>query len=215
LAAEQEIVKQEEIPKLPTSANAVAEDKDKLIEVHAGHNKKYVEVADTNCSVKVNGQVNNALATDREAPKSKKFDQLYATETVEKDITSALNVEIAFKSFATQKRDNINQARFAKAPKSAKDKEMRLNDLKNFAGHFKLHTPIPVDLVAIIARNPLKQKKLQEKAKRNAEAANANPSKSTNLVTPAKARYVFSEHSFSSCWICESLGARSVSTSLA
>lgn len=51
-----------------------------------------------------------------------------------------------------------------------------MNDLKKFADSFKLHTPVPSDLVSIIAKDPAKQKEIQEKAKRNAEEAKANPS---------------------------------------
>lgn len=51
------------------------------------------------------------------------------------------------------------------------DKEVKLNDLKKFADSFKLNTPVPSDLVPIIAKDPAKQKEIQEKAKRNAEEA--------------------------------------------
>lgn len=54
------------------------------------------------------------------------------------------------------------------------DKEIKLNDLKNFASSFKLNTPVPSDLVSIIAKDPAKQKEIQEKAKRNAESAKAS-----------------------------------------
>lgn len=98
-----------------------------------------------------------------------------ATATVEKDVT------IAFKSFATQQRKNVDQLRSAKA---RNDKEIKLNDLKKFADSFKLHTPVPTDLVSIIAKDPAKQKEIQEKAKRNAEEAKANPSEAAKLIAP-------------------------------
>lgn len=61
-----------------------------------------------------------------------------------------------------------------------------MNDLKKFADSFKLNTPVPSDLVSIIAKDPAKQKEIQEKAKRNAEEAkNAAPDTSkTAAVTP-------------------------------
>jgi hypothetical protein len=95
---------------------------------------------------------------------------------VEKDVT------IAFKSFATQQRNNVNQLRSAKA---RNDKEIKLNDLKKFADSFKLHTPVPSDLVSIIAKDPAKQKEIQEKAKRNAEEAKTNPSEAVKPVAAA------------------------------
>ena len=98
-----------------------------------------------------------------------------ATATVEKDVT------IAFKSFATQQRKNVDQLRSAKA---RNDKEIKLNDLKKFADSFKLHTPVPSDLVSIIAKDPAKQKEIQEKAKRNAEEAKANPSEAAKPIAP-------------------------------
>ena len=98
-----------------------------------------------------------------------------ATATVEKDVS------IAFKSFATQQRKNVDQLRSAKA---RNDKEIKLNDLKKFADSFKLHTPVPSDLVSIIAKDPAKQKEIQEKAKRNAEEAKANPPEASKPSAP-------------------------------
>lgn len=99
-----------------------------------------------------------------------------ATATVERDVAHA------FKNFASQQRTSINQARVAKA---RNEKEVKLNDLKKFADSFKLNTPVPSDLVSIIAKDPAKQKEIQEKAKRNAEEAKANPSEAAKPITPA------------------------------
>jgi len=96
-----------------------------------------------------------------------------ATATVEKDVTNA------FKNFAVQQRRNVDQLRSAKA---RNDKEVKLNDLKRFADSFKLHTPVPSDLVSIIAKDPAKQKEIQEKAKRNAEEAKANPAEPVKSI---------------------------------
>jgi hypothetical protein len=94
-----------------------------------------------------------------------------ATATVENDVAKA------FKSFAAHQRNNVNQLRITKAKN---DKLVKLNDLKKFANDFKLLTPVPQDLVPIIAKDPAKQKEIQEKAKRNAEEAKLHP------VEPAK-----------------------------
>ena len=99
-----------------------------------------------------------------------------ATATVERDVASAFN------KFAAQQRRNVEQVRQTKAKN---DKEIKLNDLKKFADSFKLNTPVPSDLVSIIAKDPAKQKEIQEKAKRNAEEAKANPSEAVKPVTPA------------------------------
>ncbi|TQS36314.1 hypothetical protein Golomagni_03242 [Golovinomyces magnicellulatus] len=85
-----------------------------------------------------------------------------ATATVERDVASA------FKNFASQQRKNVDQIRISRAKN---DKEVKLNDLKAFANNFKLNTPVPSDLVPIIARDPKKQKEIQAKAQRNAEEA--------------------------------------------
>lgn len=88
-----------------------------------------------------------------------------ATATVERDVASA------FKNFASQQRKNVDQIRLTRAKN---DKEVKLNDLKAFANSFKLHTPVPSDLVPIIAKDPKKQKEIQAKAQRNAEEAGAS-----------------------------------------
>jgi hypothetical protein len=83
-----------------------------------------------------------------------------ATSTVERDVLKE------FKTFATQQRKNAEQAR---SSKMKADKEVKLTELKKFASSFKLTTPVPNDLVSIIAKDPLKQKEIQAKAMKNAE----------------------------------------------
>ncbi|EFY88320.1 PAB1 binding protein (Pbp1) [Metarhizium acridum CQMa 102] len=83
-----------------------------------------------------------------------------ATATVELDVLKE------FKSFASQQRINLEKARNNKA---RADKEVKLTELKKFASSFKLSTPVPTDLVSIIAKDPAKQKEIQAKAMKNAE----------------------------------------------
>lgn len=90
-----------------------------------------------------------------------------ATATVERDVASA------FKGFAAQQRQNVHTIR---TNRLKADKEVKLNDLKKFASSFKLNTPVPVDLVSIIAKDPAKQREIQEKSMRDAEQAKANAS---------------------------------------
>jgi hypothetical protein len=70
-------------------------------------------------------------------------------------------------SCLAQQRKNVDQLRSARAMHN-KDK---LDDLKKFADSFKLHTPAPTDLVSLMAKDPAKQKEIQEKAKRNTDEA--------------------------------------------
>lgn len=83
-----------------------------------------------------------------------------ATSTVERDVLNS------FKTFANQQRENAQKVRTSKAKA---DKEVKLTELKKFANSFKLSTPVPGDLVSIIAKDPTKQKEIQSKAIKNAE----------------------------------------------
>jgi len=109
------------------------------------------------------------------SPQPRAGDPPNATATVERDVTQA------FKGFAAQQRKTVEHAR---ATKARNDKEVKLNDLKRFADSFKLHTPVPSDLVSIIAKDPAKQKEIQEKAKRNAEEAKALQLETAKPVAP-------------------------------
>ncbi|KAK3386554.1 hypothetical protein B0H63DRAFT_137621 [Podospora didyma] len=93
-----------------------------------------------------------SAATGKEVPN--------ATDTVEYDVLKS------FKTFATQQRQVAEKVRTTKAKQ---DKEEKLNELKSFANSFKLSTPVPSDLISIIAKDPVKQKAIQEKAIRNAD----------------------------------------------
>lgn len=93
-----------------------------------------------------------AATTEKSAPS--------ATSTVERDVLNS------FKTFATQQRMNAEKARSSKAKA---DKEVKLTELRKFATSFKLSTPVPNDLVSIIAKDPAKQKEIQARAIKNAE----------------------------------------------
>ncbi|KAI1506630.1 hypothetical protein F5X99DRAFT_415331 [Biscogniauxia marginata] len=82
-----------------------------------------------------------------------------ATSTVERDVLKE------FKTFANQQRLNAEKVRSSKAKA---DKEVKLIELKKFADSFKLPTPIPKDLISIIAKDPAKRLEIQEKAQRDA-----------------------------------------------
>ncbi|CAK7236003.1 poly(A)-binding protein binding protein [Sporothrix eucalyptigena] len=80
------------------------------------------------------------------------------------------NVENAllkdFKDFASQQRQHAEKARHNKIKADA---QVKLQELKRFADSFKLSTPVPNDLISIIAKDPEKQRQIQEKALQNAE----------------------------------------------
>ncbi|KAL7799728.1 hypothetical protein V8C37DRAFT_415711 [Trichoderma ceciliae] len=105
-----------------------------------------------------------------------------ATSTVERDVLNS------FKSFATQQRLNAEKARSNKA---RADKEVKLTELKKFANSFKLSTPVPTDLVSIIAKDPVKQREIQAKAMKNAEEMAKAKSDATltkkEVITPKDA----------------------------
>jgi hypothetical protein len=114
---------------------------------------------------------NTPSSTSRPAsPQAKPDGVPNATATVERDVVGP------FKTFATQQRKNVEQSRILRGQM---EKEIKLNDLKKFADSFKLHTPALSDLVSIIAKDPAKQKEIQEKAERNAEEVKANPTRTT------------------------------------
>ncbi|OAA55844.1 pab1-binding protein [Niveomyces insectorum RCEF 264] len=96
------------------------------------------------------------------------------------------NVENAllkdFKDFASQQRLHAEKARHNKMKADA---QVKLQELKKFATSFKLSTPVPNDLISIIAKDPAKQKQIQEKALQNAEElakSKVDPSKTKTTV---------------------------------
>ncbi|KAH6621443.1 hypothetical protein B0J18DRAFT_227411 [Chaetomium sp. MPI-SDFR-AT-0129] len=82
------------------------------------------------------------------------------TANVERDVLSS------FKNFAVTQRSMAEKVRTTRAKA---DKEVKLTELKKFAENFKLFTPVPTDLISIIAKDPAKQKQIQDKAKLNME----------------------------------------------
>lgn len=107
--------------------------------------------------------LNTSASVSRTAsPQSRPGAAPNATATVERDVASA------FKTFATQQRRDVDKLRNTRA---RADKESKLSDLKKFSETFKLNSPVPDDLVPIIAKDPAKQREIQVKSKLNAEQA--------------------------------------------
>ncbi|KAL2117189.1 hypothetical protein VTJ04DRAFT_9357 [Mycothermus thermophilus] len=94
------------------------------------------------------------------APKVKLGAIPSATPTVERELLNS------FRTFASNQRLIAEKARTSRAKV---DKEVKLTELKKFAENFKLSTPVPKDLISIIAKDPVKQKQIQEKALHNME----------------------------------------------
>ncbi|KAF2100946.1 hypothetical protein NA57DRAFT_74543 [Rhizodiscina lignyota] len=110
-----------------------------------------------------------AFRNDRKASDSgKKSNPENASETVEKDLMDA------FKQFATTEKARVhNQQR----QRMNQDKQMKINDLKKFAQNFKLNTPVPNDLVPILAKDEKKQQEIRDKAKVAAAESKMTPPK--------------------------------------
>lgn len=68
------------------------------------------------------------------------------------------------------------------------DKEVKLTELRKFATSFKLSTPVPNDLVSIIAKDPLKQKEIQARAIKNAEEVAKSKTDAPSKTSPVSAK---------------------------
>ena len=137
----------------PASANAVIESTTEVMTSTAPS-------SDTKATDKSVTPGPSSASTSRNLSPQVKEGTPSATSTVERDVLNS------FKSFASQQRENAQKVRNSKAKA---DKEVKLTELKKFANSFKLSTPVPTDLVSIIAKDPAKQKEIQAKAIRNAE----------------------------------------------
>ncbi|KAK0634480.1 hypothetical protein B0T17DRAFT_7631 [Bombardia bombarda] len=133
----------------------------KTTEKQAPENKAETKVSDIKSNDNNGTLTRPSAATSRTiSPQSQTQAKTNATETVERDLLNS------FKSFANSQRQITEKVRLTKAKA---DKEVKLTELKKFSSSFKLSTPVPKDLISIIAKDPVKQKEIQEKALRNAE----------------------------------------------
>jgi hypothetical protein len=102
-----------------------------------------------------------------------------ATEDVENKLLHQ------FRAFAASEKMRIHQSQRTRA---SNDRQAKLKELQNFSQSFKLRTPVPSDLVGILAKDPAKQEQIVEKARKEHEEQPATPSPATNPapVTEAK-----------------------------
>lgn len=77
-----------------------------------------------------------------------------------------------FRQFANSERARLAERKRAQA---SQDRTAKFNDLVRFSKTFKLKTPIPNDLVGILAKDPKKQEQIMEKAQRDHEEAKSTP----------------------------------------
>ena len=91
-----------------------------------------------------------------------------ATENVETELLDS------FRQFANLEKMRVQDSRRNRA---SADKAIRLNDLMKFSKNFKLLTPVPKDLVPILAKDKSKQEEIMEKAQRNADQHGSVPGK--------------------------------------
>ena len=115
-------------------------------------------------------------AKDSKAPKQ--LGRSGVTENVEHEVLDSFRQFLAVEKIKMQ--DN-------KRNRASQDKAVKLNDLKKFSKNFKLITPVPKDLIPILAKDEGKQRQIVEKAQRNAEASKPSE-RTTGLVDPKSQR---------------------------
>ena len=87
-----------------------------------------------------------------------------------------------FRAFVDTEKQKLVEKKRAQA---SQDRTAKLNELLRFSRTFKLKTPIPGDLVGILAKDPNKQEAIIEKAKReHEESASATTSPSAPATEP-------------------------------
>ena len=100
------------------------------------------------------------------------------TKTSTPNATANVETEVldSFRNFAMFEKNRLADDRRKRV---SHDKAIKLNDLKKFSTNFKLHTPVPKDLVPILAKDTAKQHEIVEKAQREAEQKAASPPKTS------------------------------------
>lgn len=109
---------------------------------------------------------NTPRQVPKEAPKASEATTASASKApnpIEADIMAK------FRQFATNERDRLS---VKKASTFRKEKDGRLQDLLAFSKDFKLNTPVPEDLIPILAKDKAKQEAIVQKA---ASSANSSP----------------------------------------
>ncbi|CAI6338275.1 unnamed protein product [Periconia digitata] len=100
-----------------------------------------------------------------------------ATANVEHDLLDS------FKQFSAAEKLRMSERQRSIARES---KAVKLNDLKKFSQNFKLHTPVPTDLVPILAKDEGKRKLIVQKALKNAKESQSPPPKAAPAAVDVK-----------------------------
>lgn len=101
-----------------------------------------------------------------------------ATANVENEVLDS------FRQFASNEKLRISNHHRQRA---TQDKAIKLNDLMKFSQNFKLLTPVPKDLVPILAKDKSKQEAIIEKAQRNAESSTTSTQATAATLADRKA----------------------------
>lgn len=88
----------------------------------------------------------------------------------------------AFKQFANLEKMKVQNN---KHMKNQQDKAVKVNDLKKFAKNFQLNTPVPKDLLPILAKDEAKQNEIVKRAQEQAEKKKKVQSEQKTLSEPA------------------------------
>ena len=151
--------------------------------------------ADTNAiGTKPGPQIEQSRETAKlseEAPSNTTRPPAAAKGPIPSDSATA-NVEAnlldSFRSFANMEKMRVSDHRRQRV---SQDKAIKLNDLMKFSKNFNLKTPVPKDLVPILAKDKSKQEEIMEKAQRNAQQfSNSPPNSSTNTSDPKNLRTI-------------------------
>ncbi|KAH4119711.1 hypothetical protein HBI40_052700 [Parastagonospora nodorum] len=100
-----------------------------------------------------------------------------ATTNVENDLLDS------FKQFSANEKMRIAERSRVVA---RENKAVKLNDLKKFALNFKLSTPVPSDLVPILAKDENKQQAIVERALKQAQETKTTPPKTASTLADPK-----------------------------
>ncbi|KAL9601326.1 MAG: hypothetical protein Q9219_002621 [cf. Caloplaca sp. 3 TL-2023] len=108
------------------------------------------------------------------------------TSKVRESATANVETELldSFKQFASNEKMKFHDQRRQRV---THDKAIKLNDLMKFSQNFKLLTPVPKDLVPILAKDKTKQEEIIEKAQRNADS-NTTSARATTVATSSDAK---------------------------
>lgn len=114
----------------------------------------------------------SSISSQRKVPEN-------ATEDVENKVLNH------FKAFAVAEKMKVHQSQRTRA---TNDRHAKLRELQNFSQSFKLRTPVPNDLVGILAKDPAKQEQIVEKAKKEHEELPTAASPASHSVAGTEAK---------------------------